>query len=152
MLQMDSQSPWRAMPIDPDGRARHPPPLYTGFTASRTNSPAADTAGNGKLCRRRRAGSPRHADVKMHYKDTIGWLGRILGEKEGLVRAVDGVDVAVYRGESLALVGESGSGKTTLGRTILRLESRPRGRSMLRGRILHACLSRRSGRCAPACR
>ena len=31
------------------------------------------------------------------------------------MRAVDGVDVAVYRGESLALVGESGCGKTTLG-------------------------------------
>ncbi len=60
--------------------------------------------------------------LKTYFKDQIGWLGRILGEKQGLVRAVDGVDVAVYRGESLALVGESGSGKTTLGRTILRLE------------------------------
>jgi len=60
--------------------------------------------------------------VKVHYKDTLGWLGKILGEQQGLVRAVDGVDVAVYRGESLALVGESGCGKTTLGRTILRLE------------------------------
>jgi oligopeptide/dipeptide ABC transporter ATP-binding protein len=64
-----------------------------------------------------------HAEqIKVHYKDTLGWLGKILGEEEGLVRAVDGVDVAVYRGESLALVGESGCGKTTLGRTILRLE------------------------------
>ncbi len=64
-----------------------------------------------------------HAEqVKVHYRDTIGWLGKILGEQQGLVRAVDGVDVAVYRGESLALVGESGCGKTTLGRTILRLE------------------------------
>ena len=53
--------------------------------------------------------------VKVHYKDTLGWLGKFLGQKEGLVRAVDGVDVAVYRGETLALVGESGSGKTTLG-------------------------------------
>jgi peptide/nickel transport system ATP-binding protein len=60
--------------------------------------------------------------VKVHFKDTIGWLGKLLGEKQGIVRAVDGVDVAVYRGESLALVGESGCGKTTLGRTILRLE------------------------------
>ncbi len=60
--------------------------------------------------------------VKVHYKDTVGWLGKMLGEKQGIVRAVDGVDVAVYRGESLALVGESGCGKTTLGRTILRLE------------------------------
>ncbi len=60
--------------------------------------------------------------VKVHYRDTVGWLGKILGGQQGLVRAVDGVDVAVYRGESLALVGESGCGKTTLGRTILRLE------------------------------
>jgi peptide/nickel transport system ATP-binding protein len=64
-----------------------------------------------------------HAEqVRVHYRDTIGWLGKILGEQQGLVRAVDGVDVAVFRGESLALVGESGCGKTTLGRTILRLE------------------------------
>jgi peptide/nickel transport system ATP-binding protein len=64
-----------------------------------------------------------HAEqVKVHYEDTVGWLGKLLGEQPGLVRAVDGVDVAVHRGESLALVGESGCGKTTLGRTILRLE------------------------------
>ena len=37
------------------------------------------------------------------------------------VRAVDGVDLVIPRGEILGLVGESGSGKTTLGRTILRL-------------------------------
>jgi peptide/nickel transport system ATP-binding protein len=64
-----------------------------------------------------------HAEqVKVYYKDRVGWLGKLLGEQAGLVRAVDGVDVEVYRGESLALVGESGCGKTTLGRTILRLE------------------------------
>ena len=60
--------------------------------------------------------------MRVHFQDQVGWLGKILGEKQGLVRAVDGVDMAVYRGETLALVGESGSGKTTLGRTILRLQ------------------------------
>ncbi len=39
----------------------------------------------------------------------------------GRVRALDGVDLALERAETLAVVGESGSGKTTLGRCLLRL-------------------------------
>jgi len=44
------------------------------------------------------------------------------GRATGTVRAVDGVDLTIRRGETLALVGESGSGKSTLGRSILQMD------------------------------
>jgi oligopeptide/dipeptide ABC transporter ATP-binding protein len=51
----------------------------------------------------------------------------LFGRAGGLVRAVDGVDLDVARGETLGVVGESGCGKTTLGRTILRLQEATSG-------------------------
>ena len=51
----------------------------------------------------------------------------------GVVRAVDGVDLAIRRGSSLGLVGESGSGKSTVARTIVRLEDPTEGRIVFDG-------------------
>ena len=45
-----------------------------------------------------------------------------LGNKDGVVRAVEDVSFSIQPGETLGLVGESGCGKTTVGRLILRLE------------------------------
>ena len=55
--------------------------------------------------------------MKVHFPVRRGLLMRTVGH----VKAVDGIDFDVYRGQTLGLVGESGCGKTTTGRALLRL-------------------------------
>ena len=47
--------------------------------------------------------------------------GGLFSGRKKAVKAVDGIDLTIYSGETFGLVGESGCGKSTLGRTILRL-------------------------------
>jgi peptide/nickel transport system ATP-binding protein len=54
---------------------------------------------------------------------------------DGMVRAVDGVDLTIGRGETVSVVGESGSGKTVTAMTVLKLIAMPPGR-IVAGKIL----------------
>ena len=63
-------------------------------------------------------------NIKMHFPiKSDKWFSR----ERHFVKAVDGVTINVYEGETLGLVGESGCGKTTLGRVMLQLYTQTEG-------------------------
>jgi len=78
----------------------------------------------------------RTHDLKQHYSLEQNFVARLLGEAGQAIRAVDGITLDLYPGETLGLVGESGCGKSTLSRTILQLVHPTEGTVEFKGQEL----------------
>jgi len=97
-------------------------------TVSPVSVPAAEPARNGEVILEAR-------QLTKHFPLA---RGTILSRRFGTVKAVDGVDFVLRRGETLGLVGESGCGKTTTARLVLSLERPTSGGVFFRGRDIHS--------------
>jgi len=71
----------------------------------------------------------RVENLKKHFPVKLG----AFGERSGIVHAVDGVSLDIYRGETIGLVGESGCGKSTTGFSIVQLHPATAGRVIFDG-------------------
>ncbi len=76
-------------------------------------------------------------EVVRHFDVSPPWLNRVL-ERRGraTVKAVDGVNLAIAKGETLGLVGESGCGKSTVARLIVGLYAPTRGTIAYAGDVI----------------
>ena len=115
-----SLPPWRGEPQD-GYRCHLAPAQMPDLAAAAVAGRPADRQDAGQLLQVER--------LKVHFPIHAGVLRRVVG----YVKAVDGVDLAIATGRTVALVGESGCGKTTVGKAILQLPGPTAGRVLFDG-------------------
>jgi len=124
------------LPIDADRSAR----CWVTQGGAPLRPPPPRAVGNSAAFRHGSAPAPLLdvQDLVKHFKlPRENFLG-----PHRVLRAVDGVDLAVFPGETVGLVGESGCGKSTLARLVMRLEAPTAGRIKFDGQdISHASQS-----------
>ncbi len=81
--------------------------------------------------------------ILLELRDVRKWFpvkeqGFVGSRQVANIKAVDGVNLEIYRGETLGLVGESGCGKTTTGKVIVKLEVPTTGQILYNGQDIYA--------------
>ena len=125
-----------------DGRFVEEGPVDQVFAAPKTGYARDLLAAIPRLDRADRGGrptidpAPADAPIVVEARDIKVWfpIRQGLFAKRRMLRAVDGVSLAVRKGETLGVVGESGCGKTTLSRAVLQLLPPSAGTVTLLGR------------------
>ncbi|WP_435144265.1 ABC transporter ATP-binding protein [Halobaculum sp. P14] len=88
-------------------------------TGAELGADTGSSSGDGPLLQVR--------NLKKYYYEGDTLFNRLLGGEPTSIKAVDGVDLDVEKGETLGIVGESGCGKSTTGETLLRLREATEG-------------------------
>ena len=115
----------------PADRERLPGPVRGPVLDQRLPRPRAGRADRRAEPRRRSPARPARSEAEVAMTAATRPLLEVVGLKthfalpSGIVKAVDGVDLSVARGEVLGIVGESGSGKSVTGLSILRMIDPP---------------------------